>query len=95
VRPDADNARRVIRALKAFGAPLHDLTEADLAAAGVIFQIGVAPVRIDILTSIAGLDFGEAWSGRLTIKFGDQPAPVLSREHLIRSKRASGDRHGD
>jgi hypothetical protein len=54
VRPDAANASRVFAALAEFGAPLHDLTESDLAATGTIFQIGVAPIRIDVITSIDG-----------------------------------------
>ena len=90
VRPASDNAGRVLAALRAFGAPLHDLTEADLAAAGLVFQIGVAPLRIDIMTSIDGVEFADAWPARLSTKFADQPAAVLSREHLIKNKRASG-----
>jgi len=53
VRPASDNAERVLSALRAFGAPLHDLTQTDLAAPGLVLQIGVAPLRIDIMTSIA------------------------------------------
>jgi hypothetical protein len=86
VRPAGDNTGRVLAALRAFGAPLHDLTEADLAAPGLVFQIGVAPLRIDIMTSIDGVAFAEAWPARLLTRFADQPAAVLSREHLIRNK---------
>jgi hypothetical protein len=71
IRPDAENAKRVITALRAFGAPLHDLTEADLTTPGLIFQIGVPPVRIDVLTAIDGVDFAEAWSARLLTQFAD------------------------
>lgn len=59
VRPELDNATRVIAALRAFGAPLQDLSESDLAVAGTIFQIGVAPIRIDVITTIDGVEFGE------------------------------------
>lgn len=90
VRPDATNASRVLAALRAFGAPLQDLCERDLSQPGVVFQIGVAPLRIDILTAIDGVEFAEAWAARILSSFGDQPAPVLSREHLIRNKRACG-----
>ena len=90
IRPTAHNARQVIGALKEFGAPLHDLQEADLSAPGVIFQIGVAPVRIDILTSIDGVDFAEAWQSRFTTRFADQAVAVLCEAHLIRNKRAAG-----
>jgi hypothetical protein len=90
VRPAGDNAERVLSALRAFGAPLHDLTRADLAAPGLIFQIGVAPLRIDIMTSIDGVEFADAWPVRLLTRFADQPTAVLSREHLIKNKRATG-----
>ncbi|MBI2359331.1 MAG: hypothetical protein HYV04_10575 [Deltaproteobacteria bacterium] len=90
VRPDPQNAKRVLESLRAFGAPLHDLTEKDLISPGVVFQIGVAPLRIDVLTAIDGVDFGEAWADRMITKFADQPIAVLSREHLIKNKRAAG-----
>jgi hypothetical protein len=90
VRPDLENAKRVIQALMAFGAPLHDLTEEDLTNPGVVFQIGVAPLRIDVLTAIDGVDFAEAWPARLITTFDDQTIGVLSREHLIKNKRATG-----
>ena len=90
VRPDSENAKRVIQALIAFGAPLHDLTEEDLTVPGVVFQIGIAPLRIDVLTAIDGVEFAEAWPARLITTFDDQPIGVLSREHLIKNKRATG-----
>jgi hypothetical protein len=90
IRPDTENAKRVLRALKVFGAPLHDLTEADLTTPGLIFQIGLPPVRIDVLTAIDGVDFAEAWPARVLTKFADQPVAVLSKEHLIKNKRAAG-----
>ena len=90
IRADSANAERVIRALKAFGTPLQDLTGDDLVQPGLIFQIGVPPVRIDLVTSIDGVTFSEAWPARVQTAFADQPVAVLSREHLIRNKRASG-----
>ena len=90
VRPEAANAKRVIAALKAFGAPLADLGEDDLAQPGTVFQIGVAPLRIDILTAIDAVAFDDAWAGRLIWKFADQPVAVLSARHLIENKRAVG-----
>src|SRR5213594_3557789 len=83
VRPDPENAKRVLAAL-------HDLTEKDLTNPGVVFQIGIAPLRIDVLTAIDGVDFAEAWPSRLITKFADQSIAVLSREHLIKNKRAAG-----
>jgi hypothetical protein len=90
VRPSAANAKLVIEALAAFGAPLHDLTAQDLTQPGVVFQIGVAPLRIDVLTSIDGVTFEEAWTERLSTSFAGQTVPVLSTRHLIRNKRAVG-----
>ena len=90
VRPDAQNAKRVIKALKEYGTPLHDLTQADLAKPGTVFQIGIPPLRVDVITAIDGVSFDEAWSARLLTKFADQPVAVLSRDRLIRNKRATG-----
>ncbi len=90
VRPSEQNAPNVLRALKAFGAPLHDLTQDDLAHPGIIFQIGVAPIRIDIITAIDGVGFDEAWDARVQVQLGDIQVHVLSRHHLIQNKRASG-----
>jgi hypothetical protein len=90
VRPEAENALRVLRALRAFGAPLHDLTSEDLVQPGVVFQIGVPPIRIDVLTSIDGIEFTEAWEGRVATAFAEVPVFVLSRDHLIKNKKASG-----
>jgi hypothetical protein len=90
IRPEPANAKRVMEALRAFGAPLHDLTEKDLATPGLVFQIGVAPIRIDILTAIDGVEFAEAWPERYPAQFSDQPVHVLSRAHMIQNKRAAG-----
>ncbi len=78
------------RALERFGAPLHELEEADLAAEDLVFQMGVAPQRIDILTSIDGVDFEEAWPSRLEADVAGHVVAVISRDHLAQNKRASG-----
>ena len=90
VRPSPENAKRVMEGLRAFGSPLHDLTEKDLSTPGVVFQIGVEPIRIDVMTAIDGVQFDEAWSSRMVSKFGDQPVAVLSKQHLIQNKLAAG-----
>lgn len=90
VRPDTANARRVIDALRAFGAPLHDLSESDLSAPGVVFQIGIPPLRIDVLTAIDGVTFEEAWPARMRTEFADLAVTVLSKQHTIQNKRAAG-----
>ena len=90
VRPTEDNARRVHSALTRFGAPFADLTEGDLVRPGTVFQIGIAPNRIDLLTSIDGVTFDEAWSARRVVQIDGLDVPVLARHHLIRNKKATG-----
>lgn len=90
IRPSRENATRVMRALIDFGAPLHDLTEDDLATPGIVFQMGVPPRRIDLLTQISGVSFDDAWSSKVRAPFGDQEIFVIGREALIKNKRATG-----
>lgn len=85
-----ENAPLVHKALREFGAPLENVTEADLAAPGLVFQIGVAPNRIDIVTTIDGVDFLDAWPSKMTTTYGDQTIAVIGRTHLIANKRATG-----
>jgi len=89
VRPDPENAQRVLKALSAFGAPLGDLNQDDLSKAGTIFQIGVPPLRIDVITAIDGVDFADAWPERFKTIFGDVPVVVISRHHLITNKKTA------
>lgn len=90
IRPTPNNARRVFKALAAYGAPLDDLTEADLSVPGLIFQIGIEPLRIDVLTEVDGVTFDDAWRDRVGVTFDREPASVLSAEHLLATKRAAG-----
>jgi hypothetical protein len=90
VEPALDNAQRVIVALRAFNAPLGDLSAQDLATPGIGFMMGRPPSRIDILTEIAGLEFDETWSRRILRKFGTVECPVISLDDLIVNKRAAG-----
>ncbi len=90
VRPGRDHAERVMAALRSFGAPLFDLTIEDLSRPGVVFQIGVAPSRIDILTGISGVTFEEAWSRRVLIAVEGRELPFISKQDLIANKRAAG-----
>ena len=90
VRPTPENAGRVWRALEAFGAPLHDLTLDDLSRPDVVFQIGIVPQRIDLLTSITGVTFDEASRNRVIVEIEGLEVPVLGRADLIRNKRAVG-----
>jgi hypothetical protein len=90
VLPAPDNADAVLRALRRFGAPLHDLSRADLEKEGTVFQIGVAPRRIDILTAVSGLDFEEAFSRAIAMEIEGITVRIPSVADLIRNKLASG-----
>jgi hypothetical protein len=90
VRPTPENADRVLEALRRFGAPLFDLTREDLTSAEVVFQIGLPPSRIDLLTSVTGLAFDDAWRNRITITVGTLAIPVLGRADFVANKRATG-----
>ncbi len=90
IRPSRENAERVMRAIVRFGAPLQGLTIGDLTNPDIVFQIGVAPVRVDILTSITGVEFDEAWPCHLVTRFNGGEYPTLNREFLLRNKKATG-----
>jgi hypothetical protein len=84
------NAERVIHALAAFGAPLNDLSAADFAQPGAVFQIGVPPGRVDILTELTGLTFADAWPRRLRRPFGEVEVDFIDRASFLLNKRATG-----
>jgi hypothetical protein len=90
VRGTDENAPRVLAALRLFGAPQFDLSAGDLTKPGTVFQIGVPPSRIDILTSISGVAFEEAWPRRMTLNVEGLSIPVLGKEQFIANKRAVG-----
>jgi len=90
VKPDPENANLVLNALDDFGAPLGDLKAEDLQKEEMVFQIGVAPCRIDILTSVDGLKFEEAFSNSKKIDIEGIPVQVLSISDLIKNKRSTG-----
>jgi hypothetical protein len=84
------NAPRVLRALAAFGAPLDQIAETDLAQPGVVFQMGIAPVRIDVLTHVSGVEFSAAWNRRIQAPFGPVTVDVIGRDDFVANKRAAG-----
>ena len=90
VRPTPENAHRVFAALQEFGAPLEAVSESDFATPGVIYQIGRAPNRIDLITSIAGVTWNDAWEGRYIQSVDGLSIPVIGRDALCRNKRAAG-----
>jgi predicted nucleotidyltransferase len=90
VDPSERNAQALFRALAQFGAPLRGIRPADFTEPEVFYQMGVDPVRVDILTSLPGVDFASAWKRRLVVDFDGEPASVISREDLIASKKVTG-----
>jgi len=90
VRPMPDNAKRVMRALEAYGAPLFDLTADDLTRPDTVFQIGVPPGRIDILSGISGIEFAEAWDSRISVTIGGIETQAIGFEALLKNKLAAG-----
>lgn len=90
VNPSHENAKRLWKALIRFGAPLNDIRVEDFANPDLIYQIGVAPNRIDIMMGIAGVSFEEAQRSRQKSSYGDIEIFIIGREDLIRAKKASG-----
>jgi predicted nucleotidyltransferase len=94
VRNSSDNAQKIMDALTKFGAPLTNLSEADFTSPDMVVQIGVEPCRIDLLTSISGVEFDAAWQNKVTIALEDIEIYVLSKADLLRNKSAA-DRDKD
>jgi hypothetical protein len=90
ISTDTTNASAVYVALKTFGAPLSGLTEDDFTEEGYFYQMGVPPVRIDILMGIPDLEFKSAWNSRVEVDFDGLLVPFISKDDLIASKLASG-----
>lgn len=85
-----DNSTEVMEALRIFGAPLQDVSRSDFEGPDVVFQIGIAPRRIDILTEIDAVQFSEAWVNRIEVEVSGITVPVIGREDLIRNKLSTG-----
>ena len=90
VMPAPDNADAVLRALRRFGAPILNLNKADLEDEGTVFQIGVAPRRIDIITTASGLQFEKAFARAIAVEIEGITVRIPSVADLIRNKQASG-----
>src|SRR5688572_25468062 len=90
IATDSENAEKAFRALAKFGAPLGNYTPSDFTKEDAWFQIGVAPVRVDILMSIPGVSFDIAWRRREEDTFLGVPAHFISLEDLIKAKEAAG-----
>lgn len=90
IRPTSPNAQRVLGVLEAFGFGSLGIAAEDLLQPGQVVQLGHPPNRIDILTSISGVDFDSAWQSRVHAFIDDEPIDFLGRDELLRNKRASG-----
>jgi len=90
VRPTVENARRVWAALESFRAPLSKVTPSDFCTPDIVYQMGVPPQRIDILTSISGVDFDDAWPDRVVVPIDRLAVPVIGLRQLYVNKLASG-----
>lgn len=89
-----DNAESVFKALARFGAPLKGISPADFATEGLVYQMGVPPVRVDVIMSLDGVHFQDAWASRVRGEFEGSAVWFIGRDHLIQNKTASG-RHID
>lgn len=90
VEASPENANHVYQALTDFGAPLGEINKKTFSEKGIVFQIGVAPRRIDLLTQIDGVDFDEAYHSREEIELGGLTIPFLSKAHIIQNKKSTG-----
>jgi hypothetical protein len=90
VRPTVDNADRLVAALEAFGFGDSGLGREDFIRPGRVIQLGQPPNRIDLLTSVTGVDIEEIWAGRVAGELDGLPVFFIGRAELIRNKRATG-----
>ena len=90
VKPNNTNSRKLYKALARFGAPLEQIEIDDFSMEGIIFQIGVIPRRIDIITKIDGLTYEEADEDKITVEVEGLMLPVISLDKLIKNKMATG-----
>ena len=90
IATDPENANSVYVALKEFGAPLANLMPDDFTRQDCFYQMGIAPLRVDIMMSIPGVEFEEAWKNREVVELDNLKIPFISRSDLIRAKEACG-----
>jgi len=84
------NAERILTVLQEFGFGELDISKEDLLHPEMVIQIGYPPLRIDLLTSISGVSFSEAWEGRITVSYGGEQAFFIGKQELMRNKAAIG-----
>lgn len=90
VNPDIKNAQRIVAALGTFGFASMGIEAGDLAKPDHVIQLGLPPVRIDLLTSLTGPSWQDVWSQKTSGSYGEVPVHYIGREQLITNKRATG-----
>ncbi len=90
VEASAENAEKIWAALTKFGAPLLDISLGDFSDENLVYQIGVEPIRIDIMMGVAGLKFSGAWKNRVRSEYAKVSINVIDLDNLIASKKAAG-----
>ncbi len=90
IRISDENAGKVWRALERFGAPLFDLSKEDLQTPGMVFQIGLVPSRIDVITQIDAVEFEDAWKEHKTVEIENLQIPVIGKTQLLINKQSTG-----
>jgi hypothetical protein len=90
VRPDPENARRILEVLSQFGFGKLGIGIEDLETPGKVVQLGVQPNRIDLVTALSGLSFEEAWASREAARLDGVPVEFIGRTALIRNKENTG-----
>ena len=92
VKPDVQNAKRILCALDEFGFGSLNLSQADFTSPDNVIQLGVPPVRVDIMTSLTGIPWDKARAGRTPGSYGGITVHFIGREDLIANKHALGRR---
>ncbi len=90
VDASSENSHKIYKSLSQFGSPLSDINKETFTEKGIVFQVGIAPRRIDILTQIDGVSFKEAYEAKEEIKIEDLKVPFISKEKFIKNKLATG-----
>ncbi len=90
VEASSENSEKIYQSLSEFGVPLSEVTKTTFCEEGIVFQIGVAPRRIDIITKIDGVDFNKAYSDKQKMEIEGIKIPFLSKEDLIKNKESTG-----
>ncbi len=94
VKPDSNNAKKIIESIKEFGFESLELTIKDFSSKEKVIQLGIPPIRIDILTSLTGVTWKQISAHRIKDKYGDIPTYFIGKNELIANKKSLG-RHKD